>query len=118
MEFEILMQSLWILFKSGKDVHNSACFLMSKQYFRFPDVASATVAYWFERFNSNLSFFNDCLGIISFISLNLRLEFLSALKNVYPSWTIEHYMDALKLSRQTMEWYIRTLNRIQSNNYH
>ncbi|KAI4481167.1 hypothetical protein M0804_009793 [Polistes exclamans] len=118
MEFDLLMHSLWFLWKSDIGVYNSTRLLVSKQCFRFPEVASVTVEYWFERFNTNLRFFHECLGIINFISLNLRLQFLSALKDAYPSWTVDQYMDALKLSKLTMKWYLKTLHKIQCNQYY
>ncbi|KAI4473578.1 hypothetical protein M0802_016043 [Mischocyttarus mexicanus] len=116
MEFQHMLHSLWYFYSNGTSVHNAAQLFMSKRYFQFSDVCFATIQYWFQRFATNFCY-PECIRIINIINVGLRMECLLKLQPVHPSWTIYHYMDALKLPKNTAEWFLRTLHKINSGQH-
>ncbi|KAI4480011.1 hypothetical protein M0802_014179 [Mischocyttarus mexicanus] len=108
MDFVGMLNLLWCNYVSGQSFEDVAEICLSNQYFLFPDVCFATIEYWYERFATDFSYFNFNT-IIDFVNIILRMEYLMTVKSKHPLWTINHYMDALKISEDTAKWYLHNL---------
>ncbi|KAI4480007.1 hypothetical protein M0802_014176 [Mischocyttarus mexicanus] len=105
MEFILLLHTLWYLHISCSDIHYIIDFLLTKGYFRFPEVCGSMITYWFLRFSSDF-YFPQFIPILNSINGILRLECLATLKSTNPSWQIEHFMDVLKVPKEAAEIYL------------
>ncbi|KAI4481062.1 hypothetical protein M0804_009688 [Polistes exclamans] len=76
-------------------------------------ICAATVKYWFRTFTEYPKLFPSESIEVS-ISIAERLSFLNELIRNNPFWTIEDFMDALKLSHCTIRRYINRLGFIKS----
>ncbi|KAI4480001.1 hypothetical protein M0802_014182 [Mischocyttarus mexicanus] len=113
IDFKHMIRILWNHYSAGGSVTNTIELLLPKKYFQFPEVCSATVAYWFHRF-SNDFYFPAIIPIIRSVSFNLRVEFVMAMTISFPAWTKYHYMDALKINPDAVETYLGIVEKYKS----
>ncbi|KAI4481058.1 hypothetical protein M0804_009684 [Polistes exclamans] len=99
---------LWKNLQRGISAENSVTEFVSKGIFVFPEVSKATVKYWL-KFCNDHSYRFSIENSKPYITNNERLFFLSALIRAYPEWTVSHFMDALKVSRQSIYNYLEIL---------
>ncbi|KAI4480010.1 hypothetical protein M0802_014173 [Mischocyttarus mexicanus] len=113
MDFNNLILVLWELYSSGVSVKLATEIVSPEYYFHFPDVRRATIHYWYHRFSTNF-YFPSIIPIIKTLSYNLRLEYLMVMTSIYPSWSIYHYMDALKVHKKDAKTYLQIVANIRS----
>ncbi|KAI4480484.1 hypothetical protein M0802_014175 [Mischocyttarus mexicanus] len=99
---------------SGTNINDAVIFLMSRQYFRFPEVCVATIEYWFRKFSTTF-YYPEYMPITDTCCHNLKMEFFKKIKDSNPSWTIDHFMDVLKVPKEAAEIYLLTLPSRHSN---
>ncbi|KAI4480006.1 hypothetical protein M0802_014174 [Mischocyttarus mexicanus] len=106
MNFKGILDILWNLYVGGSNVNDVIQFLMFRRHFEYPEVCSVTTRFWFEIFSTNL-YYPEFQAMTRTYRYFLCTIFITSIKSSYPSWTIDYYMDALKLPKQTVEMYMQ-----------
>ncbi|KAI4474202.1 hypothetical protein M0804_014965 [Polistes exclamans] len=107
---EVLLQ-LWINFKRGISVENTAEGLLLLGYYEFPEVCSASIKYWFNVFiEYELEY--SRLNRLFLIRPGQIEEFLLQLLVENPSWTTDHYIDALKGTIHNIHYFMEKIGYI------
>ncbi|KAI4480486.1 hypothetical protein M0802_014177 [Mischocyttarus mexicanus] len=114
MQFKHLLRLLWNFYINDASVVKVAQWCLSKRLFRYPEVCFITIQYWFVRFSTDFCY-PQFVRKINIIMPYLRMECLMTLNSLYPSWDIYHYMDALKLPKDTVKWYLHNLGNKNSD---
>ncbi|KAI4480008.1 hypothetical protein M0802_014178 [Mischocyttarus mexicanus] len=106
MDFKGILDILWNLYVGGSNVNDVIHFLMFRRYFEYPEVCSVTTRFWFHKFSTSIHY-PDFQSMVRIFRYFLCKIFITSIKSSCPSWTIDYYMDALKLPKQTIEMYMR-----------
>ncbi|KAI4496415.1 hypothetical protein M0804_000225 [Polistes exclamans] len=106
-----ILKIIWIHFRRQESVEDTRKVLTPLGCFTYREVCVATIEYWFERFRVDFNYFSleEPLKTVGPI---LSLQFLSALRTKYPTWTIDHYMDAIRLPLKTVKWYLTVVDKL------
>ncbi|KAI4473102.1 hypothetical protein M0804_015487 [Polistes exclamans] len=90
-------------------VDNTVQELLSQEYYEFPEVCSASIKYWFNVFIEDEFKYSHLNGLY-FVRFGQIGEFLLQLLIENPSWTTDHFMDALKATNETIHKYMKELD--------
>ncbi|KAI4481065.1 hypothetical protein M0804_009691 [Polistes exclamans] len=86
----------------------TAATLFLNSYFENLEVCVAVINYWF-RFFDKYPTHRLLKSEEFFVCMEVRLDFISSLLKNNPFWTMNHLMDALKLSRRILNAHIQRL---------
>lgn len=106
-----ILKIIWIHFRRHESVEDTRKVLTPMGCFRYPEVCVATIEYWFERFMVDFNYFSweETLETIGPV---LSLQFLLALRTKYPTWTIDQYIDAIRLRPKIVKWYLKVVDKL------
>ncbi|KAI4480003.1 hypothetical protein M0802_014181 [Mischocyttarus mexicanus] len=110
----MLLRLLWHFYINETSVDKAAQWCLVKRVFRHPEVCFVTTHYWYQRFSTNFCY-PQCFRTIDIYKPYIQIEVLTALKSLYPHWNIFCFMDAIKVSKDTIKWYFHNLSNKKSS---
>ncbi|KAI4480489.1 hypothetical protein M0802_014180 [Mischocyttarus mexicanus] len=103
-ELKDMLKMLWNFYINGTSSDEVTEYLLRRRYYRHPEVCISTTAFWFHMFSTDC--YNPSIRPITQVDIdNLCISFLMTMKSRFPSWKINHYMDALKSQKHDIEAY-------------